>query len=144
MATILFYLIALSFTLASVMYAKHQFEDEQSGWARSRGRWHGWGAFQRSVPFMIALFPAVAWYDVFLAGAVCIPLFEIGINVIALHMPIFYDGRTSKMDKLFNRIQWYVMGGLLVAALVIKVTPLKYSVARVFMAVVHWIYLPAN
>lgn len=145
MTTILFYLIAFAFTWASIMYTDKQFEDEQAGWAKSKGRWHVYGAFQRSTPFLIGLLVGpVAWYDVLLAAAICIPMFEIGVNKIALHMPMFYGGSTSTLDKSFGRYKWYCMGALLLAAAVIKLTPIKYSVARGFMAVVHWIYLPAN
>lgn len=139
MTTLLFYLIAFSFTFASVMYTDKQFEDARAGWAKSKGKWHGWGAFQRSTPFLIALM-IWPWYNVLFAASICIPAFEIGVNVIALHMPVFYRGSTSTMDKNFGKYKWYAMSALLLSASVIKFTSLKYPVADFFKMVGKWIY----
>jgi hypothetical protein len=139
--TVLFYLITFAFTAASVLYTEKQFDDEKAGWAHARSRWHGYGAFQRSTPFLIALMIGKQeWYDVLLAAAICIPGFEIGVNKVALHVSTFYNGTTSTLDKNFGKYKWYCMGALLFISLIIKFTSIKYPISDFFVWLGHLIY----
>lgn len=114
------YIVSCLFTLLFVLYSKYQFKHALD---RKTYEWKKFGASMRAVFFiscyLIQLFPA-SWKDYLLAGSINILLFEIGINVIALDMPIFYNGTTGMLDKKLKSTKWYLMFGLLLLSIIIK------------------------
>lgn len=121
MNVLIFYTLTIIFTLASVMYSKYQFEDVKLGWAKAKGKWHIYGAIQRSIPFLIALLGKILYTDIFLAASICLLLFEIGINTIAMRLPVLYVGSTSDLDKYIGKYKWYILFSLLAAAIFLKI-----------------------
>lgn len=121
----LIYLTSILFTIAFAMYTKYQFEDVKAGWATAKRKWHPWGAFIRVLFFagIIAehVYPS-GWKDILLAGVICIILWDILINVVALHVAWDYNGTTATTDKKLGKIKWFVYGGLLLAAIILKFT----------------------
>ena len=113
----LIYPISIALTLAWVYYSKWQFSDDRGD---SQGKWHPWGAMARALPFGMAWLHCV-WQDVVLSGVICIILFEIGVNVIALFRQWSWRGETSKMDIKFGKYKWVIMAVMLAAAICIKI-----------------------
>jgi len=64
--------------------------------------------------FLMQLFPS-GWQDYLLAGAINILFFEMAYNVIAVKMPIFFVGKSSKFDTLGKKKWWYMFGFLIIA-----------------------------
>lgn len=116
------YLITLLYTLADVMYAKYQFIDGR------RGPWHAW-RLVRVIIFFAALFCypyfPFHWWDALLCAVINATLFDIGINVIALHVGALYTGTTSVIDRNFKNAKWYAYAVGLVAATILKITHIK-------------------
>lgn len=114
------YINAILFTLAFVMYAKWQFVSDFGG---VKGKWHVWGWIMRILFFTaipLTRFHPAPYDDLFLAGCICIIVYEVGINVIALHQKAFYNGSTSAIDKKFGKLKWIGYFALLLAAAVWK------------------------
>ena len=114
------YITSIIFTLLFIFYSKYQFKHAID---RNTYDWKKYGASMRAFIFiscyLMQLFPA-SWRDYLLAGSINILLFEIGINVIALDMPIFYNGTTGMLDKKLKSTKWYLMFGLLLLSIIIK------------------------
>lgn len=111
------YLLTILYTLSDVMYSKYQFIDGRTG------AWHAW-RLVRVIVFFAALlcyqyFP-FQWEDIIVCGVINAALFDIGINVIALQMPVFYVGNTSGLDITFKKVKWFVYVCAAIAALVLK------------------------
>lgn len=107
------YLITSLFTLAFVYYSKYQFINGRAG------KWHMYGATMRALMFTPFLLPKSAFPDIVLAGVINCILFDVGINLIALHKPWNYTGTTSEWDKL-GQAKWYLYGALLILAIIYK------------------------
>jgi len=125
MLTAIFYIYNIAFTFVFALYTKYQFEDEKAGWAKSKGQWHKYGLLMRlMVPgaFVVANYINFALDDLLLAGAICMPLWDILINKIALKTSWFYNGSTSTTDKTMKGIKWIAYAGILIGSVVIKFT----------------------
>lgn len=119
------YLNAILFTLAFIMYAKWQFVSDRGG---VKGKWHVWGFIMRVLFFAAILLTRLhpmQFDDIFLAGCICIVVYEVGINMIALHQKPFYNGTTSALDKRLGNLKWFAYFGLLLVAGVIKFITFK-------------------
>lgn len=114
------YLLSILFTFLFVFYSKHQFIDDKGG---PSGKWHGFGMAIRIsmfiIPFIMQYF-STDWTDYLLAGTINIFLWEILINKIALDIDWFHIGITSKLDIRFNKTKWFIYGGFILIALIIK------------------------
>jgi hypothetical protein len=120
----LIYLTSILFTVAFVMYTKYQFEDMKATWATAKRKWHPWGAFMRVMFFVGVItehFFTSAWKDLFLAGVICVILWDILVNVVDLGVTWNYNGTTAKTDKI-GKIKWFVYAGLLLTAIILKFT----------------------
>lgn len=123
--TILFYLYNIVFTFLFVMYTKYQFIDEKLGFAHSKGLWHKYRLAMQVMAYIgpfIGFFviPDTNYKDWLLCAAILWPFWDIGINILALGMPAFYDGSTSSMDKKLKGIKWFAYAVILIVAIVIK------------------------
>lgn len=100
------YLLSILFTLAFIMYQKHQFNDL----VKVRDlRWKTWANVIRGIFFFQFLLPVQAdWKDVFLSISVCALLFEFGYNKIVLKVDLFYNGKTSYFDSL-GKLKWIII-----------------------------------
>lgn len=107
------YLIALIYTIAFVYYAKYQFIDGR------KGLWHFYGLVMR-LSFWAAMLTRHQWQDVLLASAICLWIYEVGINVIALKQKPLYCGTTSTMDIHFGKKKWLYMACVVIVTVVIK------------------------
>jgi hypothetical protein len=114
------YLTSILFTLLFVYYSKYQFQDQR----KRNFEWKKFGASMRVLFFVscfLVQFFQSDWKDYLLAGSINILLFEIGINVIALQMPIFYNGTTGVLDKKLKSTKWYLMFVLLILSIILKI-----------------------
>lgn len=122
------YLVTILFTISFIFYSKFQFEDEKAGWTASKSEWHPFGMAMRILFFgaliLFKYFP-FDWCDLILCGVINIILFDIGINVIALHVKWNYEGVTSVLDKSIGKIKWYVYALLLVSSALMKILKRK-------------------
>jgi hypothetical protein len=118
------YLISILFTLAFIIYSKYQFDDEKAGWNNSKGKWHPYGFIMRVLFFVGLLvykyFPFDYW-DLLIAGAINIILWDIGINVFALKVKWNYEGETSSTDKKLGKSKWYVYACMLIGSITGKI-----------------------
>lgn len=118
------YLITILFTICFVIYTKYQFDDEKAGWIKSKGQWHIWGFFMRLLFFagllVFKYFP-FDWWDLLIAGVINIIIWDIGINVFALNVRWYYVGETSKIDKMIERLKFYVYGIALFISVIGKI-----------------------
>lgn len=119
----LIYVTPLLFMTAFVMYSKYQFEDVRN--EVPKGKWHPYGAFMRFMFFAAIVvehyFPSQIG-DIILSGVISIVLWDILINVIALHVKPLYNGTTAKTDVFLGKIKWYSYAVLFIAALIYKFT----------------------
>lgn len=126
------YLIPIIFTVAFAFYTKYQLVDVKMEKGSLR-RWHPFGFVMRAAVFVLPLY--YAWtethptiLDVLLSASINIVLFEVLINVIALHKSVFYVGGTAGLDKAFGKAKWFVYFGLLlISAIARMLTPKKYK-----------------
>ena len=113
------YITSILFTLAFVLYQKFQLQDLKS---TRNVVWKTWAVVMKAI-FFAAVWVAQqnhsAWQDFLLAGAICILVFEIGINVIALKQGVFYVGKSSKTDSL-GKWKWIGFFIILAATIFIK------------------------
>lgn len=109
------------FTLAFVFYFKWQKVDDDGG---ASGRWHRYGAYMRYL-FAIGIvsehFYPSNLYLLAIVFCFCQLLYEIGINVIALHQKPLYNGTTSVLDESLGKVKWYIYFGALVASILAKI-----------------------
>lgn len=122
---IFFYLYNFLFSAIFAFYTKYQFQDEKLGFAHSKGLWHKYGLAMRLMiagAFVAAQFVSFTWKDMYLAGSIDMPLWDILINVVALNMPWNYNGSTSKTDKLMKKGKWLFYAVNLIAAIIVKFT----------------------
>jgi hypothetical protein len=106
------------------MYTKYQFEDMKATWATAKRKWHPWGAFMRVMFFVGVItehFFTSEWKDLFLAGVICVILWDILVNLVDLGVAWDYNGTTAKTDKI-GKIKWFVYAGLLLTAIILKFT----------------------
>lgn len=117
----LIYPLSILFTLTFAIYSKWQFSDDRG---ESQGKWHGWGMIMRIlVPLMCvscSLWPA-KWQDILLALSINCFVWDIGINLIALHVRALYTGSTDKFDIKLSGKKWLLYLILLVGSLTIKI-----------------------
>ena len=114
------YALSILFTLAFVLYQKHQFSDS----FRLRNiKWKYYGNAMKvlffAAPFLMQRYPA-GWQDYLLAGVISILLFEMLINVIALKKNLLFIGSSSATDKL-GKWKWIIMFALLLVTIFIKI-----------------------
>lgn len=124
---ILFYLYNFAFTAVFVYYTKYQFQDEKAGWANSKGKWHKYGLTMRLMlvgAFFVGFYTLhfVTWKDLFLVGAIVMPLWDIMINKVALGMPALYNGSTSATDKKFKGFKWVAYSLFIITSVIIRFT----------------------
>ncbi len=115
------YITSIIFTLLFIFYSKYQFKHAVD---RKTYEWKKYGASMRVLFFVscfLVQFFQSDWKDYLLAGSINILLFEIGINVIALQMPVFYNGTTGMIDKKLGSTKWYLMFGLLILSIILKI-----------------------
>lgn len=74
----------------------------------------------RGLIFSAFLFPANI-KDVTLSIAICAPLFDVGINLIALHENVFYTGTTDEWDKKLGKYKWVMYLIFLIFAIINKI-----------------------
>lgn len=119
MNTILIYLIPLSFNLAFAIYTRFQLEDMNAGAAKAQRKWHPVGGIMRFQIYALAaaeiFFPAGIW-DLVISGVISWPLWDILINIIALHQKWNYVGTTAETDKKFGQMKWYAYAVALIGA----------------------------
>ena len=119
------YTIILLFTICRVMYAKWQFQDIRGNKSASR-KWHLWGWFMQAIVIggvLYASFQPFHWKDVALAAALSLPVFDIGVNLLALGQPVFYVGNTATWDRLTGHFKWIVYLMLIILAITVNVVP---------------------
>jgi hypothetical protein len=122
----LIYAITISFTVWFVLYSKYQFEEREK---KSFGKWHLWGWMMRVIfflPFIIlSFFPGINITahksDVILAGAINILLWEVLINLVALHATFFHVGTVAKTDIKLGQIKWALCFLFLILAIIYKI-----------------------
>lgn len=113
-------LVCALFIISFCFYSKYQFADQRNQSA-VRGKWHPWGAVMRAC--MIALvWLAAGWKVAMLAGSFMLPMFDIGINLIALNEHAFYVGSTDSYDRALGMWKWPLYLILIIASIVIYVT----------------------
>jgi len=105
--------------MAFVMYQKYQLKDLAT--VRNT-TWKTWANVMKVILF-VGLYLEKSYpsslKDYLLAGCICALVFEFGINLIALKMPLFYIGKSSKFDKL-GKYKWAVLFVALIISLLIK------------------------
>ena len=119
------YLLTILFTVVFAFYTKFQLIDVKMEKGSPR-RWHPFGWLMRATVFAIPAY--YGWtethpllIDVLLSAAINILLFEVLVNMIALHQSIFYIGGTAGLDKAFGKFKWVAYGALLVTAAIARV-----------------------
>lgn len=91
------------------MYSKYQFEDVKLGWSKAKGKWHVYGALMRMVfviTFVLQVYFPAKVIDILLAAALNLPLWDIGINKIALRYKWNYMGSISHFDRIVGKWKW--------------------------------------
>ncbi len=112
------YLITCLFTIFFVYYSKYQFINGRAG------NWHLFGLLMRITVFIPFFLGSVRLTEILLAVAINAPLFDIGINLIALKQKWNYVGTTSTLDQTFGKIKWYIyLVALLVAVYLLSHLP---------------------
>ena len=129
MLTILFYLCAFLNTYCFAQYTKYQLLDER-GVSKTRGKWHRWGAAMRYLFFVMVAIPffpgnEIVWADIILSAAICLPLFDILINVIALNVKWNYVGSTVGYDTKLGMKKWYGYAVILIVCILIRIFHLQ-------------------
>lgn len=112
------YALVCVFVISFCYYSKYQFSDER-GQSAVRGKWHIWGAIMRACVVGICVH-AHGLRDGFLIGAIVLPLFDCGINIIALDENLFHVGTTDSFDKKIGMWKWPIYLLLLLAAIYVK------------------------
>jgi hypothetical protein len=104
-------------TLIFAIYSKWQFSDDRG---ESQGKWHPWGAVMRALacitPMVSSIFP-IEIRDWVLVSVIQLPLWDVGINIIALKMKALYLGTSAKTDQLSYRKWIFYAVGLILAIL---------------------------
>lgn len=115
------YGLSILATIVFVVYSKWQFSDDRGD---TSGKWHPWGMGLRIllfvIPYIMQHYPA-SKKDYFLAGAICMIAWEIGINLIALAQKWYYVGTTAKTDIKFRKYHWLFYFGFLFVAILIRI-----------------------
>lgn len=109
------------FTIAFVYYFKWQKIDDDGGVS---GKWHRYGAFMRlfvAIGIVSEHFFPSNLYLLAIVLCACQLIYEIGINVIALHQKPFYNGTTSVLDETLGKVKWYIYFGALLISIVGKI-----------------------
>lgn len=117
------FIIILLYTISTLLfaiYSKWQFVDDAGGVS---GKWHPWGAWMRFIacltPFITSLFP-MQWQNWLLATVIQLPVWDLGINIIALHVKALYLGTSAKTDQLKAK-KWLLYLIALIAAILVKI-----------------------
>lgn len=113
------YIISIAFTLSFCYYSKYQFKDERNQ-SVVKGKWHKYGASMR-ILMVIIMFFRPELEDIFLIGAIQLPMFPVGINIIALNQSPLYVGKTSWWDKNIGMWQWPLYLIILISAIIFKI-----------------------
>ena len=117
------YLLSFSFAACMVMYSKYQFEEQQG---KSVGKWHGWGMVMRLLIFVIMAYCChftPTFKDVLLSATLSWLLWDIGINTIALRMPLFYSSNAHRwsIDRALRKVKWYLYLAAIIGAVLFRV-----------------------
>jgi hypothetical protein len=130
------YILYTLFTILFVYYQKYQFLERNAAlegrvpkMAEASKKWHTYGMILRVLVLVILathLIPQItpSIYDIVLAGAINVLVFEFGINKIALGKDWFYVGTTAETDKKLGKKKWIIMFGILFLTLIAKIISL--------------------
>lgn len=123
------YLFFTAFTVAFVLYTRFQLIDVKMEKGSPR-RWHPFGWVMRATVVAIPMYYALThtfprWQDVLLAACINILVFEVGINVIALHKDFLYNGGTAQLDKRLGKWKWVVYLLALIGSAIIEAVSLS-------------------
>lgn len=113
MTTILSGLIYTLFTICFVYYFKWQKVDDDGG---ASGKWHKWGMFMRILAALAIISEHFYKSNLYIFATICCAaelIYEIGINIIALHKKALYNGSTSAIDIKFGTYKWIAYFGSL-------------------------------
>lgn len=110
------YILSIAFTLAFIMYQKHQFNDLVM---ERDVRWKTWANVMKGLFFFQFLLPVQAdWRDVFLTASICALVFEFGYNRIVLNKGWFFNGESSLFDSI-GVWKWIILfSSLLISSLI--------------------------
>ena len=123
------YILPIVFNLAFLIYQKYQNDDLSKIYKiinlattdkkdLPAKKWHPWGAVLR-VLIMTPFF--LLWKDALLSGVICYWIWELGQNKFILKQRWFYDGSSAGNDKKLKSIEWWIMAGLLIGSIAIKI-----------------------
>lgn len=116
------YAVSIISTLIFVFYSKWQFSDDKG---ENSGRWHPFGMAMRLATFiggyLLQHYSISTWQDYLLSGSICMVVWEIGINLIALAQKWNYIGGTAKTDIKFRKYHWLIYFGFLGIAILIRI-----------------------
>lgn len=123
-ALITAYILSTIFTWCFVMYSRYQFKDERKIDGKEHDQWHPWGAWARALFYLMPLICMIGkpdWKDILLMIAINLPLFDIGINVVALDQSVFYVGKTAGTDKKIGMWKWPIYLLFLIGSIIVKI-----------------------
>lgn len=86
----------------------------------AKNRWHVWGFLMRCLVF-VPFIGNTPITDILLAGTICVVMFELLINKIALNVSWFYVGSTAKFDLILKKNKWLLMFTCLFIAIILKI-----------------------
>lgn len=118
------YILSIAFTWCFVMYSRYQFKDERKIDGKEHDQWHPWGAWMRGLFFMqmIAMhYVDMMLVDTNLALAISMPLFDVGVNLIALNQSAFYVGKSANSDRKLGMWKWPAYLIYLIGSIILKI-----------------------
>lgn len=112
-------LFAVLFTTLFALYSKWQFVHAKQGYfsqtptaVKASDKWHMYGLLMRlsavAYPLAASFFEAPTWKDVLFTAAICAPLWDMLINVLALNKPLLYVGDRDDDDSF----EWDNVGNI--------------------------------
>lgn len=111
------YLFTVLYFTALVFYQRSQFRDLKY---KRNTEWKTWANVMKGLFFGQFLIPInITWQDVLLVWSITSIQFEIMYNLIVLKTYMFYNGTTSKFDKLGNW-KWIILIAFLIIATFLK------------------------
>lgn len=120
------YALTIVFTFLFIFYQKEQYNDLLSlkKYGSVKNRWKVWGWFMKFL-FIVAIFLSqfftTSYQDCLLSGSISWVIFELFYNKIVLKEKWFYVGQSSIQDNKLGFSKWYVMAGVLIASVLIKI-----------------------
>lgn len=119
------YPLTILFTFCFVMYQKYQQADLISfhKYEERNTKWKSWANMMKVIfvgsCYLMQIFPS-SWQDYLLSASIGSLAFEFGMNKIALKREWFFNGKSSKFDKL-GKWKWIALFAFLIISITVKI-----------------------